>query len=100
MNQRKTLWNLTQIDEIIIQHCLLLWNVINFHEISLNLINFVIFLFNSVKEWNIFAKFGKFDLKILLDICYISLTFVHAMQNEQKNWHLLLRPLQKFGGKV
>ncbi len=44
--------------------------------------------------------FGFTDMKILLNICSISLTFVHAMQDEQNVLKLLVIALSKFDCKV
>jgi hypothetical protein len=46
------------------------------------------------------ARFGSTDLRILLKIHCILLTFIKAMQNAQNLQQILLLPLLKFGGKV
>jgi hypothetical protein len=46
------------------------------------------------------ANFGSTDLRILLKIHCILLTFIQAMQNAQNLQQILLLPLLKFGGKV
>jgi hypothetical protein len=83
----KTLWNFINY----------VWNFVKFHKI---LCFNVIFLFYSAKDQKIFAPFGWNNLKILLNIYWILLTFIHAMQNEPNLWQLSLKPLVKFGRKV
>ena len=53
-----------------------------------------------VKAQRFLAKFGWFDMKILFNIRYISLTLILAMQIGKHFWQLLLWPLLKFGDKV
>ncbi len=69
----------------------LLLNIVHYHDISLSFMKFHEILYHFViTDQNFFAKFGLTDLKILLDIHLILLTFVNAVQNGQIFWQLLL----------
>ncbi len=58
------------------------------------------YMFNLVKDGEIYAKFCWTDLKISLNIFFILLTFADAMQIGQNLRQLPLRPLTKFVCKV
>jgi len=57
-------------------------------------------LFNSAIGQKIFAKFGKTDLKISLNISQILLTFIHAMQNVQNFGKFCYDPYQNLAVKL